>query len=65
VSLTVFGVRNRRFSCALIPHTLKMTTLGAKRPGAPINLESDMLGKYVERFLSHQRGANGAARLSG
>ncbi len=31
VSLTVFGVRDRRFSCELIPHTLKMTTLGAKR----------------------------------
>jgi riboflavin synthase len=65
VSLTVFGVRNRRFSCELIPHTLKMTTLGAKRPGAPVNIESDMLGKYVERFVSNQRGANGAASLGG
>ncbi len=64
VSLTVFAVRNRRFSCELIPHTLKMTTLGTKRPGSPVNLESDMLGKYVERFLSH-RGANGAASLPG
>ena len=33
ISLTVFGVKGRRFSCALIPHTLKMTTLGSKRPG--------------------------------
>ena len=65
VSLTVFGVRNRRFSCALIPHTLKMTTLGAKRPGAPVNIESDLLGKYVERFVSQQRGANGATSLGG
>ncbi len=59
VSLTVFAVRNRRFSCALIPHTLNMTTLGLKKPGAPVNIESDMLGKYVERFVSN-RGANGA-----
>jgi len=60
VSLTVFAVRNRRFSCALIPHTLNMTTLGLKKPGAPVNIESDMLGKYVERFVSN-RGANGAS----
>lgn len=62
VSLTVFGVRRNRFSCALIPHTLKMTTLGLKRPGAPVNIESDMLGKYVEKLMA-VREANGAVSL--
>jgi riboflavin synthase len=64
ISLTVFGVRNRRFSCALIPHTLKTTTLGLKHPGAMVNIESDMLGKYVERFMN-QRGGNGTAITPG
>lgn len=51
ISLTVFGIRGRRCSVALIPHTLKLTTLGFKRPGDAVNLESDMLVKYVERIL--------------
>ena len=51
ISLTVFGIRGRRFSVALIPHTLKLTTLGFKHPGDAINVESDMLVKYVERIL--------------
>jgi riboflavin synthase len=58
VSLTVFGITGRRFSVALIPHTLKLTTLGRKRAGATVNVESDMLVKYVERILSV--GRNGA-----
>jgi riboflavin synthase len=52
VSLTVFGIRGRRFKVALIPHTLKMTTLGHKGPGAAVNVESDMLVKYVDRIMS-------------
>lgn len=51
VSLTVFAIRGRRFKVALIPHTLKMTTLGLKGAGAAVNIESDMLVKYVERVL--------------
>jgi riboflavin synthase len=51
VSLTVFGIRGSRFKVALIPHTLKMTTLGYKRVGSTLNVESDMLVKYVERIL--------------
>ncbi len=57
ISLTIFGIRGRRFSCAIIPHTLKMTTLGTKGPGSAINVESDMLVKYVERVLSARNGA--------
>jgi len=59
VSLTVFAITGRRFSVALIPHTLKLTTLGRKGPGAAVNVESDMLVKYVERILSGR--SNGAA----
>ena len=60
VSLTVFGIAGRRFSVALIPHTLKLTTLGLKGPGAAVNVESDLLVKYVERILAGR--GNGAAR---
>ena len=60
ISLTVFDVRRRRFSCALIPHTLKVTTLGAKEPGAAVNIESDMMAKYIEKFVTQQNGGHGA-----
>lgn len=60
VSLTAFAIAGRRFSVALIPHTLKLTTLGRKGPGAAVNVESDMLVKYVERILAGR--SNGAAR---
>jgi riboflavin synthase len=55
VSLTVFGITRRCFNVALIPHTLKLTTLGLKRAGARVNVESDMLVKYVERVLAVSR----------
>jgi riboflavin synthase len=51
VSLTLVDVEHDRFSVALIPHTLQVTTLGAKGPGALVNLETDLLAKYVERQL--------------
>jgi riboflavin synthase len=51
VSLTVFAIRGGRFKVALIPHTLKVTTLGYKQVGSTLNIESDMLVKYVERIL--------------
>ncbi|MBF6560017.1 MAG: riboflavin synthase [Candidatus Binataceae bacterium] len=63
ISLTVFNIRGRRFSVALIPHTLRMTTLGFKRPGDAVNVESDMLVKYVERILGpYAPAANGRKR---
>jgi riboflavin synthase len=52
VSLTVFGIENQNFRCALIPHTLRMTTLGHREVGARVNVESDMLAKYIERMLA-------------
>ncbi len=52
VSLTVTAVDDESFSIALIPHTLSVTTLGVKGPGDPVNLEVDLMAKYVERLLT-------------
>jgi riboflavin synthase len=51
ISLTIVDVEAERFSVALIPHTLAVTTLGFKGPGAPVNLETDILAKYVWKYL--------------
>lgn len=51
VSLTLVDVEPDRFSIALIPHTLQVTTLGTRNIGDPVNLETDILGKYVEKLL--------------
>ena len=51
VSLTVAAVDEAGFAVALIPHTLEVTTLGALEPGKGVNLEVDILAKYVERLL--------------
>ncbi len=51
VSLTVAAVDSGTFSVALIPHTLDVTTLGLRKPGDRVNLEADVLAKYVERLL--------------
>jgi riboflavin synthase len=54
VSLTVNGVEGARFRVNLIPHTLAVTTLGALNPGAPVNLEIDLVARYVERLASYR-----------
>ena len=54
ISLTVTEVTETGFSVSLIPHTAQMTTLGFKRVGDKVNLETDIIGKYVERLLSFQ-----------
>ncbi|MBP5319386.1 MAG: riboflavin synthase [Kiritimatiellae bacterium] len=51
VSLTVSGLGERWVAVNLIPHTLAVTSLGERRVGDPINLEGDILGKYVARLL--------------
>jgi riboflavin synthase len=51
VSLTVTGLSPRSFTVSLIPETLKRTTLGQAAPGTRVNLEVDVLAKYVERLL--------------
>jgi len=55
VSLTVAGVGEKTFEFALIPHTATVTTLGIKGPGDPVNLEVDLVAKYVERLMSQTR----------
>ncbi|MBW8480934.1 riboflavin synthase [Actinomadura parmotrematis] len=51
ISLTVVRADADRFSVSLIPTTLELTTLGRKQPGDPVNLEVDVVAKYVERML--------------
>ncbi|MDC4204233.1 MAG: riboflavin synthase [Candidatus Manganitrophus sp.] len=51
VSLTINSLTDRSVTLSIIPHTAKVTTLGLKEIGAPVNLESDLIGKYVERLL--------------
>jgi riboflavin synthase len=51
VSLTVAALDERGFAVALVPHTLEVTTLGRLQPGDQVNLEVDILAKYVERLL--------------
>jgi riboflavin synthase len=52
VSLTLVDVERERFSVALIPHTLEVTTLGLRRPGDAVNIETDILAKYVQKLLA-------------
>ncbi|HZU41297.1 MAG TPA: riboflavin synthase [Terriglobales bacterium] len=51
ISLTVAKVENNRVTIAIIPHTLEMTNLRSLKPGDPVNLEVDMIAKYVEKML--------------
>ena len=55
ISLTVAEVRDSSFVCWIIPHTLAETNLSTRRPGDRVNLEFDMLAKYVERIISHRK----------
>jgi riboflavin synthase len=52
VSLTVVDVTDESFSVSLIPETLERTTLGTAQPGTPVNLEVDVMAKYVEKLVS-------------
>ncbi|MBS0012816.1 MAG: riboflavin synthase [Desulfobacterales bacterium] len=51
ISLTVNTCAAGRFEIAVIPYTAKITTLGMKNPGDRVNIETDLIGKYVEKFL--------------
>ena len=52
ISLTVAGVQKKRFRIWIIPHTFDVTALRERKVGDAVNLEADLLGKYVERFLA-------------
>ncbi|MFJ2605233.1 riboflavin synthase [Streptomyces sp. NPDC087425] len=57
ISLTVVEAGPDHFTVSLIPTTLALTTLGLKQPGDPVNLEVDVVAKYVERLLAAGQGA--------
>jgi riboflavin synthase len=56
VSLTVNRCEKNRFYVNMIPHTAQVTTLGFKKVGDIVNIETDIIGKYVERFLQPRKG---------
>ncbi len=56
VSLTVNGARDDRFDVNLVPHTLDVTTLGSLQPGSRVNLEVDIIARYVERMMHTDLG---------
>jgi riboflavin synthase len=64
ISLTVMECHEQEFSVSVIPHTAQATTLGKKKAGDRVNLENDLIAKYVEKFV-HQRDnlAQGTSRL--
>ncbi|GHE85186.1 riboflavin synthase subunit alpha [Streptomyces longispororuber] len=62
VSLTVVEAGTDHFTVSLIPTTLALTTLGHKQPGDPVNLEVDVIAKYVERLLGSRAGAEEGTR---
>lgn len=64
ISLTVVEVLEDGFSVSLIPHTAGLTTLGLKKVGARVNLEADVLGKYVERLLAGRTEDRGNLELN-
>lgn len=62
ISLTIAELKTSSFTVAVIPFTLKMTTLSEKRAGDLVNLEFDMLGKYVKRVLAEKE--NGKSKIT-
>lgn len=57
ISLTVARVQGREVTIAIIPHTYEMTSLRSLKPGDPVNLETDIIAKYVEKMLGGRSGA--------
>ena len=60
ISLTINTCNAGSFCVSIIPHTAKLTTIDFKNKGDPVNIETDMLGKYVERFMNARPGRNNA-----
>lgn len=58
ISLTIFGLENELVTVSIIPHTLSETVLGGKEAGDIVNIECDMLGKYVKKFIDHSQGSS-------
>ena len=62
ISLTVASLTDNTFSIAVIPHTLKETVLYYKKEGDKVNIENDVIGKYVERLLTFKEDNNGSKK---
>ncbi|MGD6795303.1 riboflavin synthase [Metabacillus indicus] len=58
ISLTIFGLENELVTVSIIPHTLSETVLGGKEAGDIVNIECDMLGKYVKKFINQSQGSS-------
>jgi riboflavin synthase len=56
ISLTVAELGRNRCTVAIIPHTVEMTNLGSLQPGDPVNLEADLIAKYVEKMMKGEPG---------
>lgn len=63
ISLTVVETDNKSFSVAIIPHTLKATNIGSKSVGNKVNIEVDIIGKYVEKLLNRKDTDKGLMEL--
>ena len=59
ISLTINTLAPESFTVSIIPHTARLTTIGIKQKGAPVNIETDMIGKYVERFMRGESKPDG------
>ncbi len=59
VSLTINRCDDAGFSVSIIPHTAQLTTVGSKPTGSAVNIETDIIGKYVEKFLNRTKPAGG------
>ena len=59
VSLTIAGISGTSFRTALVPFTIENTSLGSKQAGDRVNIETDILGRYVETFLTRERNGRG------
>jgi riboflavin synthase len=64
ISLTVNSCERDRFFVSIIPHTLAMTTLGALKEGDQVNIEVDMIGKYVEKMLANRSAGGLPSRIN-
>jgi len=63
ISLTVTGLDRQSFSVAIIPHTMTATNIGEKRVGDKVNIEVDIIGKYVEKFIQKEATGSDLAGL--
>ncbi|MEG0904416.1 MAG: riboflavin synthase [Lachnospiraceae bacterium] len=64
ISLTVARVDSLEFAVSIIPHTKRTTTLGEKKVGDTVNLENDVIGKYIERFISPQPEVKAESKIT-